>query len=63
MREQKSLQYAATNRERSEYLKERGWKWTVINPNPPVKSEQAKRRLFRDREDQLLRPTVTVYRE
>lgn len=62
MREAKSLQDAAANRERSEYLKSKGWKWIFIDPNPPSKPKVAKRKLFANNVNQLLRPTITVYR-
>lgn len=46
--------------EKEMYFKEFGWNWHVIDPNPPSKPKVAKRKLFRNEDDQFFRSKITV---
>lgn len=47
------------DRERREYLNERGWNW-VFDPSKPIRIKP-KRKLFPHNDDLFMRPTITVY--
>lgn len=49
--------YDRPYRERAEYLKERGWKWEVIAPNPEAP------RMFKYNGIPMMRPKISVFTE